>query len=221
MKNTLKKLIKEELRRVLIEKIFFERLKINDPGNLHGDERTQREFIISIASENPFGLISISDIADKLNTTRDAVRNSYARLIRFYSDRSDFEKIIPEVPFKSAAVYQLVSRAKSAPIDKTTLEKIKREEEKKYGNTTGVYYSIYTYSKKDTNPIKIGYLNLREDDDIREYQKLLPKKQDIYGETYYYAINDKQMSRLSDEKKDKIITPEQFKEFIKKEFEND
>lgn len=212
-------MINFSLKRLLIKKILLEKLSLSDPGNLHGDERTQRQFVMDLASENPFGLISISDIADKLNTTRDAVRNSYARLIRFYADRSDFEKIIPEVPFRSSAVYQLVSRAKSAPIDKITMEKIKREEEKKYGNTTGVYYSIYTYSKKDTNPIKIAYLNLRDDDNIKEYQKLLPKQQDIYGETYYYAINDKKMTRLPEEKKSKIITPEQFSEFIKKEFE--
>ncbi len=219
-KFNLTEYIQKELKRALFEKYISEKLNVTDPGNLHGDERTQRQFVIDLAKSNPFGLISISDIADALDTTRDAIRNTYARQIRFYADREDFDKIISEVPFRSAAVYQLVGREHSVPLTKQQLDAVKKEEEQKYADTTGVFYSIYTWTKEQENPFVIGYLNLREDENVKEYANKLPKEQDIYGDIYYYAINPKKMTRLPEDKKDKIITPDQFDQFIKSEFED-
>lgn len=221
-KFNLTEFIQKQVKIFLVEKYISEKLAVDDPNNLHGDERTQRQFVMDLAAQNPFGLISISDIADALDTTRDAIRDNYARQIRFYADREDFDKVISEVPFRSAAVYQLVSRARSAPLSKQQMEQIKKEEEKKYDDTTGVYYSIYVWSKGDINPLTIAYLNLRDDDDINKYKKMLPKQQVLYGELYNYRINDKKIARVPEKDEDKIITPEQFKQFIKKEFdEND
>ena len=129
-------------------------------------------------------------------------------------------KLVDEVPFQSAAIYQLTSRAKSAPLSKQQIDVVKREEEKKYDATTGIYYSIYSWSKNDVNPLTVGYLNLREDEDVRKYQKLMPRQQDIYGDIYNYRISDMKMKKApKDAKPDNIITPENFEAFIKKEFE--
>jgi len=212
----LKKYIRKEITKLIREK----RLRVGDENNLHGDERTQRQFVMDLASENPMGLISISDIANALNTTRDAIKDTYARQIRYYEDRDDFVKVIPEIPFRSAAVYQLVSRAKSAPLSKQMKDEILKKQEQLYSDTKGVYYSVYTWTKNDSNPITIGYLNIREDDDINKYKRKLPKQQNVYGETLYYAISDKKLDRLPKSLEDKIMTPADFEEFIKTEFSN-
>jgi hypothetical protein len=113
----------------------------------------------------------------------------------------------------------LTSRAKSAPLSKQQIDVVKREEEKKYDATAGVYYSIFSWSKNDVNPLTVGYLNLREDEDVRKYQKLMPRQQNIYGDIYNYRIGDKKMTRPpKDVKPEDIITPENFETFIKKEF---
>lgn len=220
-KFNLNEFIQYEIKRNLAERSLQEKLPIGHESNLHGDERTQRQFVIDLASQHPFGLISISDIADALSTTRDAIRDNYARQIRYYADKEDFDKIISEVPFRSAAIYQLVAREKSAPLSKQQLEKIRDEEEKKYDDTTGVYYSIYSWTKGDRNPINLAFLNLREDDDVKKYKSKLPKQQDIYGDIWYYEISDKKMKRVPDDRKDKIIASDQFDAFVEKEFEEE
>lgn len=215
--HELKKIINEVIADVLMEA----RLHVGDEGNLHGDERTQRQFVMDLAAQNPMGLISISDIANALDTTRDSIRDTYARQIRYYADREDFDKVISEVPFQSAAVYQLVSRENSAPLTKQMKDEILRHQEKLYSDTTGVYYSIYMWTKNEINPIKIGYLNIRDDDNIEKYKNKLPKQYKVYGEMQYYAISDKKITRLPKNLEDKIMSPEDFNEFLKTEFSDD
>lgn len=222
-KLKLNEIVKLEIRKFLFEKFISELLPVGHPSNLHGDERTQRQFVIDLASKNAMGIISISDIADALDTTRDQVQ-SYSRRMYLDSHRADddFIKLVDEVPFQSAAIYQLISRAKSAPLSKQQIDVVKREEEKKYDATAGEYYSIYFWSKNNVNPITVGYLNLRDDEDVRKYQKLMPKQQNIYGDIYNYRISDKKMTRPpKDAKPENIITPENFEAFIKKEFEDE
>jgi len=206
---------------IKLRNLLNEKLEVGSDSNLHGDDRTQRQFVIDLASQHPFGTISISDIAEALNTTRAEVKDNYARLIRHYDDREDFTKIVSEVPFHSAAIYQLTARAHSAPLSKEQLNKVRSEEERKYADTTGVFYSIYRWTKEDTNPMSIAYLNLREDDNVKEYAAKLPKQQEIYGDIYYYEISTKKMTKLPEEKKDKIITPDEFDAFVEEEFKND
>jgi hypothetical protein len=197
--------------------IFELRLTPDSPSNLHGDERTQRQFVIDLASQHPFGLISLSDIAEALETTRDDVRDNYARLIRYYANKSDFEKIVPEVPFHSAAIYQLVSRAQSAPISPDQLNKIKHEEELKYKGTTGVFYAVSTDSS--TQHITLGYLNLRDDEDVNKYKQMMPAEQDVYGEKFTFDIGNSKITKLPEKFHDKIIPASEFEEFVRSEME--
>jgi len=193
------------------------RLTPDSESNLHKDERTQRQFVIDLASENPYGLISISDIADALNTTRDAIRNNYARQIRFFANKDDFTKIVTEVPFRSAAVYQLVSHSKSAPLSRQQLDKIQDEEELKYKKTTGVFYPVYMRQKNVGKSTLMGLLNLRQNDDVKLYQQLLPAPQVIEGDVYTYSINDKKMNRVPETLNTKIIPKNDFEAFVEKE----
>lgn len=195
------------------------RLTPDSESNLHKDERTQRQFVIDLAAENPYGLISISDVAGALNTTRDAIRNNYARQIRYYADKDDFTKVVPEVPFRSAAIYQLVSHSKSAPLSRQQLDKIQDEEELKYKKTTGVFYPVYMRQKNESRSVLVGLLNLRQSDDVREYQKLLPPPQEIDGDVFSYSIGDKKMNRVPENLNAKIIPKNDFPEFVKKEME--
>lgn len=191
------------------------RLTPDSPSNLHGDERTQRQFVIDLASQHPFGLISISDIADALNTTRDDIRDTYARQIRYYADRDDFEKIVPEVPFRSSAIYQLVSRAKSAPLSRNELEQIKDEEELKYKKTTGVFYPLFMRSSGRSH--LVGLINLRDSDKIKDYEKLLPPPEDIDGDVVSYNILNKKMKNIPTSLQNAEIIPKgEFKDFVDK-----
>ncbi len=207
--------LRKIIREVITEVTIKERLRIGDESNLHGDERTQRQFVIDLASQNPMGIISISDIASALNTTRNDIKDTYARLIRYYADRDDFEKIIPEIPFKSSAIYQLVSRSKSAPISKQALEKIKDDEELKYKQTTGVFYPLFVRTPRRSHLLAL--INLRDSDKIKDYEKLLPPEETIDGEVVSYGILNKKMNSIPSNLQNITIIPKsEFQDYVKK-----
>lgn len=215
----LKKLISKDTKIKMFEHYILEKLSIDDPGNLHGDERTQRQYVIDLANSNAMGLISLSDIADALNSTRDEVRNSYARIIRHYEDKDDFVKVVPEVRFHSSAIYQLASRAKSNPLSTQQLNQAKSEEEKKYKDTISVYYPIYTYQKGYSNPIVIAYLSLKPGDKVDQYKKMIPAQTEYYGDIMYYKISNIPTKKEPSPDK-QIVTSDDIKEFGNKLREN-
>lgn len=220
-KQELKEIVKKEVRFILAEsylkKKLFEKLDPDDERNLHGDSRTQRQFVIDLASKNPMGIISIADIAEALNTTRYDVR-SYARMIRDASWQKDFVKIIPGVPFKYSAVYQLVSMANRAPISKDDKKEIESNQKQKYKETEGVFYPIIMYDKTGRNTVTLAYLNLPQGDDIKKYKKELPNEIDLYGDKYKVVIGNMLKYGPRNEKDlEKVIGKNQFEDFIQDE----
>lgn len=151
MSKDIKKTVVVEIAKKVIRSLINERLKIDSPGNLHGDTRTQREFVMDIAKQHPYGIISLSDIAVTLGTTNNAITNTYGRLIRDFGNKEeykkDFVKIIPEQPFRSAAVFQL--RYKDRLTDEER-RKAAMEEMKKYKIANGIYYILnYSFAEYD------------------------------------------------------------------------
>ena len=151
--SELRTIIREEISRIVTEK---------GSGNLHGDDRTQRQYLIDLANKNPDKIISLTIIADALGKTKDEVRDTYARQIRYYNNKdNDFVKIVDEVPYHSCAIYRLVGEE---PLTSRQLSQIKFEEAKRFDKYNGVFYPIlYKYKSNKTNKMMSysdAYLNV-------------------------------------------------------------
>lgn len=182
-----------------------EKLNIDDPGNLHGDERTQRQFVIDLAKKIG-GYISISDIASALDRTNDEIAGNYARLIRHFGNKdNEFVKVVPEEPFKSAAIYQYVG--KDMTDKQIDIEDKKKEELIKFKNAMPYYYAI---RKKIPNKGRqtIAWLKLRKDENPTEYSKMLNFTDKYFLDTVPFADNPG--------RKFKIINKDLFKSIIEK-----
>lgn len=159
-----------------VRNIIMERVNNDDSTNLHFDSRTQRQFVIDLAKKLG-GYITLSDIATALGVTNDDVKDNYGRLIRYFNNReNDFVKVVPEVPFRSAAIYQYVGADKSErQLDLSTK---KEEELKKFQESLPYYYNI---RKRHVNQglITVAFLRIRRDENINDYINMLPTS-DLY-----------------------------------------
>jgi hypothetical protein len=188
----------------LIKEVLQDMTSKIKEDNIHG-EGTQRQFVINLAKKLG-GYISISDIADALGLTNDDVRNNYARLIRYFSNKNnDFEKVVPEVPFRSAAIYKYVG-ADMTPKQIDMAEK-KFEEEKKFKAAMPYFYPIRKQIP-GKGRIPVAWLRLRRDADPKEYVAMLPQTNKYYLDTIPFADNPG--------KGQKILSSEQFKELAEK-----
>lgn len=118
-------------------------------GNLHGDERTQKQFVIDLAKAKKDGLqtISISEIATALHVPNKMISGTYARLIRYFNDRPNlFRMVIPGEPFRQEAIYQYIGEEPKKYLTADDIEaKEAEQKERELFKTlkTGKYYFVY------------------------------------------------------------------------------
>ena len=147
-------------------------------GKLHTGEGTQREFVIDLAKKNPLGLISISDIATALEATNIDVKDTYGRLIRYFNNReNDFVKVVPEVPFRQSAIYQLIDYHNKTPLTKGSQEyndAIQDEKQKFLAIRNGLFYGVKRPDRITGGEKIIGWVHLEPWEDPTVVEKELP-----------------------------------------------
>jgi hypothetical protein len=214
-KSELIQIIKEELNSILSDGA---KLSADDPNNLHGDDRTQRQFVIDLAKSNR-NIISISDISRALGVTNAEIYNTYSRLIRKYSNKeNEFQVIIPGQPFRYEAIYEYVGSDKSDD-EKPSKEELIKVGSELYKAAQTVYYSINRHDPKlGSRPV--AFLGLRADEDARPYASMLPKESGYelrgIGDPETGTINKKWKVFFADKFKEKC---EQLKNHEKVKFE--
>lgn len=174
-KSELVQIIREE-----IQAAVQEYAKVGDPSNWHGTDESQRSWVMKLAAKDALGIISLSRIADALDVPRQAIHNTYGRIIRHYEDKHDFKMIIPNVPFQSEAVYQLIG---TPPLSEEDMQKVEAEEAKLYKKTTGVYYSIRLHQKLNAAMPLICWLNLSKGENPEPYFAKIPDRDSYHIST--------------------------------------
>ncbi len=182
------------------------------PGclHLHPGNESQRDHVLDLAKKLN-GIISISDIAADLGVTNKEIYGNYSRLLYHNNTReNDFRKIVDEVPFHSAAIFQLVTEPL---LSEEEIQKCIEREEITYKKTSGLFYSVHLSPKLNPRMPQLAWLNIPKSDSVKDYVNMIPAN--IRNDYFVQTKGNSKGPREDDAVP--VYTKDTWKEFIIKE----